>query len=154
MASRNIAHVAGYQDGRFAAISPYWLKIITRVGDLRVYLAIAMHANGDTASCFPGRATLVELTGMPPSAVSRSIGNLEKIGALDVVRTIGRGSRYEVVSPAIAILRNARRVGMTIRAADDSYRLVNCPDELLEDVRHAWSALDEESAINVFRNGF
>ena len=74
--------------------------------DITVYLAIASHAQFDTAFCWPSLDRLAALAGVSERTVRRSIDNLEEYGLVEKTRGGGgrsgnRGitNQYELIDP-------------------------------------------------------
>lgn len=84
--------------GRFAKCDEEWLKMDLSSRELRVLLALSLHADwraGGHGRCFPKRDTLAISTGLQISHVSEAVGTLAKLRLITVVR-LGRKNIYYV----------------------------------------------------------
>jgi hypothetical protein len=84
--------------GRFAKCDEEWLKMDLSSRELRVLLALSLHADwraGGHGRCFPKRDTLAISTGLQISHVSEAVGTLARLRVITVVR-LGRKNIYYV----------------------------------------------------------
>ena len=79
---------------------PWVLAAVDVTGPARVVLWVmaVVHANGDTGLCWPGVVALARESGLSRWTVSRAVGDLVNIGAVEVVERLHRKSTlYRVV---------------------------------------------------------
>lgn len=84
--------------GRFAKCDATWLALNLGGRELRVLLALSLHADWRPTGlgrCYPKRDTIALTTGLQVSHVSEAIGALAKLGLITVVR-LGRKNVYYV----------------------------------------------------------
>jgi len=84
--------------GRFAKCDEEWLRLPLGGRELRVLLALSLHADWRAAGhgrCYPKRDTLALSTNLQVSHVSEAVGTLAAAGLITVVR-LGRKNVYYV----------------------------------------------------------
>lgn len=84
---------------RFAKCDPAWLTLELSGRELRVLLALSLHANWTTKGfgrCFPRRDTLALTTRMQVSHVSEAVRSLSVVHRLITVVRLGRKNVYYV----------------------------------------------------------
>lgn len=74
-----------------------WTHSKAKKGSRLVLLAIADCASADGSNAFPSMAELMRKTALSERGIQLAIGDLEKLGELDVERTTGKGNRYRVI---------------------------------------------------------
>lgn len=69
-------------------------------GDLVVFAALALHADGNGRRCFPGHRGIVKHTGFKPRSVTAAIQRLIRTGVIKRLKNGGRGrgnSEYQLI---------------------------------------------------------
>ncbi|MBW8328940.1 MAG: helix-turn-helix domain-containing protein [Thiobacillus sp.] len=66
---------------------------------MRVFLALSMHADRTSGSCFPGRGTTSRLTGMHVNNISDATAKLERAGWLTRTQRHGHSNIYRLSVP-------------------------------------------------------
>ena len=72
-----------------------------RIGkrDIKVYLALILHADSKTGECWPSRSRISKLTGIHESHVSSSTNRLVEFGYIQKRHTSGKSNKYRIVKP-------------------------------------------------------
>jgi Helix-turn-helix domain len=82
----------------FAMVDPNWLKLPLKLTDLKVLVALSLHADWTRTGngrCFPKRETIARECNVEVSHVSEALPRLEKLGLLHTAR-LGRKNVYFV----------------------------------------------------------
>ena len=83
---------------KFAIMPMSWLPHIPTLRMLRVFLALAAHADR-SGRCFPSIPTISKYTALQTEHVRASLRALEKLGAIQTQQVSGRSSRYQLMPP-------------------------------------------------------
>ena len=67
--------------------------------DLKVLIALAVHADKHTGECWPSRSRLSELTALNESKISAATKNLSDWGYIKKIQSVGKGNRYRILKP-------------------------------------------------------
>jgi len=71
------------------------------IRELKVFIALAGHADKETRKCWPSRKRISELTGIHVSNVSVATRKLKKFGYIEKEEFFGRVNRYRILEPLV-----------------------------------------------------
>ena len=88
--------------------------------DLKVLIALVVHADKHTGECWPSRSRLSKLTGIHESNISSSTKNLSDWGYIKKIHSGGKCNRYRILKPLVNSIPVSKQLGVSKQLATPS----------------------------------